>query len=248
MRCVGARTTEMADLPTACVPELSAVPGLVHGFERRTARTRPETREETRRRVAESLAGLGRLFLLKQVHGATVVEAPFQGAPEADAVVAGHPGLLVGVETADCLPILLADRRHGLVAAVHAGWRGTARGVAARAVAALGERGSDPRELLAALGPGIGACCYEVGDELRAAFGSVDDGTIFRSGPRGRPHLDLRAANRRQLERAGLRPESIHELVECTSCRPDLYPSYRRDGAGAGRMVSFVGFKRVAPP
>ena len=106
--------------------------------------------------------------------------------------------------------------------------------------------GARPQDLLAALGPGIGPCCYEVGDELREAFGP-QGGAFFRPGPRDKPHLDLRAANRSALERAGIPRERIHSVDECTSCRGDLYYSYRRDGAGAGRMISFVGFA-LAPP
>src|SRR5512141_911446 len=115
-------------LRTVTVPALAAIPGLVHGEERRA-------------RVVRALDGQGRLLLLKQVHGATVVEAPWNGSPEADASVAIGPGWLLGIKTADCLPVLLVDPRRGLVAAAHAGWRGTAAGVAARAVAALVARG-----------------------------------------------------------------------------------------------------------
>jgi YfiH family protein len=222
------------------VSGLEAVPGLVHGFERRRA-GRPESREQTRGRVASALAARGRLHLLKQVHGATVVEAPFEGRPEADASLATAPGLLLGVETADCLPVLLVDPEEGRVAAVHAGWRGTLAGVAAAAVAALAARGSRPELLLAALGPGIGPCCYEVGEELRRAFGP-QGAAFFRPGPGGRPHLDLRAANVAQLERTGLRGERVHHVGECTSCHAERYYSYRRDGPGTGRMISYVGY------
>ena len=111
--------------------------------------------------------------------------------------------------------------------------------------------GSRPEDLLAALGPGIGPCCYEVGDELREAFGTAGAG-VFRPGPNGRPHLDVRAANVRQLLDAGLRPGAIHHVADCTRCRADLYHSYRRDGKAAGRMISFVGFRgfvaRLAAP
>jgi hypothetical protein len=172
------------------------------------------------------------------VHGALVHAAPWEGRPEGDASVAAAAGLLLGIETADCLPVLIVDPRRRAVAAAHAGWRGTAAGVARAAVAALRAGGSAPADLRAALGPGIGACCYEVGEELRSAFAPE----FFHPGPRGRSHLDVRAANRRQLEQAGLPPEHIHDVDECTSCRPDLYHSYRRDGKGAGRMISFVGF------
>jgi hypothetical protein len=231
-------------LRTAAVPALAAVPGLVHGFERRREASGAESRDETRARVAAALAPRGALLLLKQVHGASVVEAPWAGTPEADAGFADLPGWLIGIETADCLPLLVVDPRRRAVAAAHAGWRGTAARVAARAVAALVDRGSRPAELLAALGPCIGACCYEVGDELREAFGE-DAAHVFRPGSAGRPHLDVRAANARQLARAGLRPEAISSVDECTRCRSDLYHSYRRDGRAAGRMISFVGFARA---
>lgn len=228
-------------LRIATVPALAAVPGLLHGFEQRPLPGGGESRETTRGRVAAVLAPFGRLLLMKQVHGATVVSAPWEGRPEADAALAEAPGVLLGVETADCLPILLVDPRRRAVAAVHAGWRGTAAGVVASALAALRSRGTDPCDVLAALGPAIGACCYEVGDELRPAFGAEGQ-AFFRPGPRGRPHLDVRAANLRQLETAGVPPEGIHHVDDCTVCRSDRYHSYRRDGPGVGRMISFIGW------
>ncbi len=232
-------------LRAATVPALSAIPGLVHGFEQRASGLPAETREAGHARVSAELQGLGgRLLLLGQVHGAAVAFAPWEGRPEADAAVAASPGWLLGIQTADCLPVLLVDPKRRLVAAAHAGWRGTAAGVAGRAVAALVARGSRPEDLVAALGPGIGPCCYEVGDEVRAAF-SPSGAAFFRPGPNGRPHLDLRAANARQLANAGLLPEALHHVADCTRCRADLYPSYRRDGRGAGRMISFVGFARA---
>lgn len=229
-------------LRVTAVAALGAVPGLVHGFERRLGPASRETRELSRERVAGSLEASGRLLLMKQVHGAHVVRAPWEGTPEADAATACDPGLILGVETADCLPVLLVDPRRRAVAAVHAGWRGTAAGVAGRAVEALLAAGSRSEDLLAALGAGIGPCCYEVGDELRAAFGPRGS-EFFRPGPRGRPHLDVRAANRRQLLEAGLVPGRIHDVDECTYCREDLYHSHRREGPRAGRMISFVGFR-----
>jgi len=232
-------------LHAATVPALSAIPGLVHGFEQRASGLPAETREAGHARVSAELQGLGgRLLLLGQVHGAAVAFAPWEGRPEADAAVAASPGWLLGIQTADCLPVLLVDPKRRLVAAAHAGWRGTAAGVAGRAVEALITRGSRPEDLVAALGPGIGPCCYEVGDEVREAF-SPSGAAFFRPGPNGRPHLDLRAANARQLADAGLLPEALHHVADCTRCRADLYPSYRRDGRGAGRMISFVGFARA---
>lgn len=227
-------------LRLATVPALSAVPGLVHGFERREGHLEPL--EVSRERVREALAGAGQLLLLRQVHGATVVRAPWSGAPEADAALADEPGDLLGIVTADCLPVLLVDPERRAVAAAHAGWRGTAARVVPRAVEALVAAGSRPEELLAAAGPGIGPCCYEVGEELLEVFGPSGE-AFFRPGPRGRPHLDVRAANVHQLRQAGLRPERIHHVTDCTACRADLYYSYRRDGAGTGRMLSFVGFQ-----
>src|SRR6266702_4136811 len=199
-------------------PALDGVPDLVHGFEQRLGLARGEDREESRRRVAHALAARGRLLLLKQVHGAAVTVAPWDGTPEADAAVAVGPRLLLGVETADCLPILIVDPRRRAVAVAHAGWRGTAAGVTTRAVEALVAAGSQPGDLLAALGPS------------GAAF--------FRPGPRGRPHLDLRAANLEQLVAAGLPARQIDHVRDCTACRADLYHSYRRDGPGAGRMIN----------
>ena len=230
-------------LHTVTVPALEAIPGLVHGFERRPRARGAETREGTRQRVREALEPFGRLHLLQQVHGTKVASAPFEGRPEGDAATAAVSGVLLGIETADCLPVLLVDPDRRVVAAVHAGWRGTALGVASAAALALRAMGSRPERVLAALGPGIGPCCYEVGDELREAFGPLAE-AAFRPGPRGRPHLDVRAANVRQLLDAGLRAERLHHVRDCTSCAPELYHSHRRDGPGAGRMISFVGFAR----
>jgi YfiH family protein len=230
-------------LRVATVPALEAIRGLVHGFEQRLGPAGWESRGESRRRVGGALGAAGRLLLLRQVHGAAVHRAPWQDAPEGDAATAEAPGLLLGVETADCLPILLVDPRRRAVAVAHAGWRGTAAGVARRAVAALVARGSDPADLLAALGPAIGACCYEVGAELLQHFGAAAS-PFFRPGSRGRPHLDLRAANVWQLHESGIADASIEHVADCTSCRSDLYHSYRREGAGGGRMISFIGWSR----
>jgi purine-nucleoside/S-methyl-5'-thioadenosine phosphorylase / adenosine deaminase len=230
-------------LRTATHPALDAASGLVHGFEQRLGPAGWEERDESRRRVAQALEGAGRLQLLKQVHGCRVQAAPWEGRPTADASVADEAGLILGIETADCQPILFIDPVHRRVAAAHAGWRGTAAGVARETVAALVARGSAPGEIIAVLGPSIGPCCYEVGPELPDEFGP-DGAAFFRPGPRGKPHLDVRAANVRQLEQAGLAPGHIHHVADCTMCRADLYHSYRREGKGAGRMINFVGYSR----
>jgi len=220
-----------------------SIAGLVHGFERRQALDRSETRAEARARLAAELASSGRLLALHQVHGAVVHVAPWEGTPDGDGGVATEAGLLLSIETADCLPVLVVDPLERRVAAVHAGWRGTTAGVAQKAVQALAAQGSRPENLLAALGPSIGVCCYEVGEELRAAFGPEGQ-AFFTPGPRGRPHLNVRAANLAQLVESGLRHEHIDAIDECTYCRPDLYHSYRRDGPGAGRTLSYVGFRK----
>jgi polyphenol oxidase len=203
-----------------------------------------ETREATAARAQSVLAPHGRLLLLRQVHGAAVEEAPWSGRPAADAAVTSEAGFLLGIETADCLPVLLVDPRRRAVAAAHAGWRGTVAGVTRAAVAALVRGGSRSADLLAALGPGIGPCCYEVGEDVKAAFGPAG-ARFFEPTPGGRDHLDVRAANRLQLTAAGLDSDRIESVDECTFCRSDLYHSYRRDGPGSGRMISFVGFDRA---
>jgi len=228
-----------ARLRRATVPVLEAVHGLVHGFEQASGPR--ETREASRLRVAGGLRVSGRLLLLKQVHGTVVVNAPWEGTPEADAATADEPGLLLGIQTADCLPLLLVDPGRRVVAAAHAGWRGTVAGVAGRTVAAMVELGCAPSALLAALGPAIGQCCYEVGEEVQHAFGP-EWVSWFRPGSRGRPHLDLRRANVRQLVVAGVSPQAIHHVDECTTCHPDLYRSFRREGPWGGRMLSYIGW------
>jgi YfiH family protein len=223
------------------VPALDVVPGLLHGFERRGGQAGGETRDEGRARVARGLAASGRLHLLRQVHGAAVRTAPWEGTPEADASIASAPGDLLGIETADCLPVLLVDPVRRAVGAAHAGWRGTVAGVAPAAVAAMVAAGSRASDLLAALGPAIGACCYEVGPDVEAAFGP-EGARFFRPGPRGRAHVDVRSANRAQLVATGLRDDAIHDVLDCTVCTPGYF-SYRRDGKGAGRMINFVGWR-----
>ena len=235
----------MGLLRLATVPELSSCPGLVHGFERRWGPGGGETRGEGRARVRAALHDAGRLHFLQQVHGATVLRAPWDGTPEGDAAVAREPGLLLGIETADCLPVLIVDPERHVAAVAHAGWRGTAASVVPRTVEALVAEGARPEDLLVALGPGIGPCCYEVGEELRDAFGPAGE-RFFQPGPNGRPHLDVRAINNQQLRESGVPSGRIHNVDECTSCRADLYFSYRRDGRGAGRMISVVGW--TGPP
>jgi YfiH family protein len=230
-------------LRAASVAALDAVPGLVHGFEQRLGPPGWETRDGSRRRVAQALAGSGRLLLLRQVHGDTIHRAPWEGQPDGDGGIADRPGLILGIETADCLPVLLVDPRRRVVAAAHAGWRGTAKRIARKALDTLVADGSRAADVVAALGPGIGPCCYEVGPELVPEFGPGGE-AFFAPGAGDRLRLDVRAANARQLREGGVPEAQIHGVADCTFHEADRYHSYRREGQGGGRMISYVGFAR----
>jgi polyphenol oxidase len=189
----------------------------------------------------------GSLTAVHQVHGAAVIDPqgrPADERPRADGLVSRDPSLMLTVRVADCAALLIADSRLGAVAAVHAGWRGTAAGIAVAAVARLRELfGSRPEDLVAALGPSIGPCCYTVGAELIGAFregghGESEIGRWFRQRPC--LQLDLWTANREQLEAAGVPAPAIHVSGLCTGCHPDWFYSYRREGAAAGRLVGFI--------
>ena len=222
-------------------PLLATIPGLVHGFGQRVAGTRAVAREAAK----ESFRTWGDVFFLRQVHGGTVVTTPWAEPPDADASLTQRAGELLAIETADCLPVLIVDASNLRVAAAHAGWRGTVAKVARHAVEALVALGSDPGELRVALGPSIGPCCYEVGADVEEAFGPAGSRFLERR-PSGRSHLDVAEANRTQLEEAGVLPSHIDKVNLCTRCREDLFFSYRRDGAYAGRMISVVGFSRTS--
>ena len=193
------------------------------------------------------------LVRMRQVHGAaiyearsgTTVSAVYEQWPEADIAIASDPSFGLIVRTADCVPILLADSRTGAVAGVHAGWRGTAAGAVIAAVRALEwEYGVHPANLVAAVGPSIGKCCYEVGGELADDFADHPDSPRWFDTRTGRPRLNLWQATRDQLERAGVPSRNIHVCELCTADHPQLFHSYRRDGARAGRLVAAI---RSAP-
>ena len=169
---------------------------------------------------------------LKQIHSARVLTAGEVGcAGEGDALITTHMGIPVSVRTADCYPILLADARNHVVAAVHAGWRGTAGQIALRTLEEMHRlHGTEVTEVYAAIGPGIGKCCYEVGADVARRFGMNQAGRI-----------DLAAINRLQLLDAGLAERRIALLGGCTKCHADLFHSYRRDGWAAGRLISYIG-------
>lgn len=199
------------------LPELDQFVWLVYGFG--TRRSAPP----------ESLA------TLRQIHSDIVVPADGRTGclGEGDALISNTPGRTLAVKTADCLPILLVDGKNRAVAAVHAGWRGTVRRIACRTADVMCRNfATNPADLHAAIGPGIGGCCYEVGSEVAAEFGLS-----------GRVHVDLAEANRRQMLDLGIPKRQIHLAGLCTQCRPEDFWSYRREKEGAGRMFSFVGIR-----
>jgi YfiH family protein len=192
------------------------------------------------------------VWRLQQVHGCATLRVQQldmdAGAPlpRADALVTTRSDVALAVKTADCVPILLADRRHRAIAAVHAGWRGTLQRIAAEAVARLlAATQGTAVDVVAAIGPSIGPDRYEVGPEVRGAFrqhGHTDAalGRWFSIGPTGRDHLDLWQANRDQLVDAGLRPDDVHLAGLCTATHARHFHSYRIDGQRAGRMLAVI--------
>ena len=192
-----------------------------------------------------------RVLLVRQVHGATVTVARRARSsawtrPEADVIISDDPTSAIAVRVADCAPVLLGDRRIGVVSAAHAGWRGTAQGAAAAAVRAMRESfGSDPADLVAAIGPCLGACCGQVGPEVVAAFRDAGHPAVslarwFTAGTGDRSYLDLPLANRDQVEAAGVPASQIHVAGLCTKSFADVFHSYRAAGAGAGRMIGII--------
>lgn len=183
------------------------------------------------------------LVRMHQVHCVDVFEARVanrSSRPEADIAITDDSAVAVSVRTADCVPILLADRRGRAVAAIHAGWKGTAAGAAIVAVQSLTKRyGTKPEDVIAAVGPSIGPCCYEVGSDLAGHFSSHPDAPTWFSADE-KPHLDLWRATRDQLARAGVPHSQIHVCALCTFDHPHQFHSYRRDGKSAGRLVAVI--------
>jgi purine-nucleoside/S-methyl-5'-thioadenosine phosphorylase / adenosine deaminase len=191
------------------------------------------------------------LLLVRQVHEATVAVASADRPrpwprPEADLMVSNDPTAAIGVRVADCVPILLAEESGRAVAAVHAGWRGTARRAVIAGVEALQTRyGVRPERIIAAVGPCIGPCCYEVGERARQVFrdaGHHPDMLARWFDPRAADtfHLDLWRATRDQLEGAGVMSENIHIAELCTRTHADVLHSFRADGDKAGRMLGVI--------
>ncbi len=275
---------------------LARLPWLVHGFSTRSGGASTLARHpvlnlgytdwDTRGNVLANRARLLRaldvegmqVVTLRQFHSDLIhlvseAAAPAAASLRGDAVLARTPGLLLGVQTADCVPILLVDTAERAVAAVHAGWRGTLRRIAAKALGRMRMVfGTRPENVLAALGPGIGCCCYEVGPEVAQAYSGQFaracewfDGPFDQLAtgaepppfpwlsmtppghdpPPPRVRLDLVAANCWQLLDAGVLPSNITASPLCTACRADLFFSHRREHGRTGRMLSVIGLRAI---
>jgi YfiH family protein len=280
------------------VPQWNAFPWLLHGFSTRTGGVttayRPTQRSgelnlgfttsDARENVLENrgrfLEALGappstQLATLRQIHSTSVLLVGLEDSGLADpckgdGMMTAEPGILLAIQTADCIPVLVADTRKKVVAAFHAGWRGTVKRIVENGIGKMRVHfRSRPEDLIAAIGPGIAACCYAVGEEVHNEFFSqfnyagelfheVSDSDPVRqkypllfltARPPGHSntgpalHLDLMEANRRQLIDAGLRGEAVAVIGDCTRCQNNRYFSYRAEHGLTGRMLSVIGIR-----
>lgn len=280
------------------VPKLNQLSWLVHGFSTRnggattcygarslnlgfTQHDKRTNVEKNRRRLLLELGASTRkgatnkpwpLVSLRQIHSDLihVITAPTDKPLAGDGLITNVPGIALGVQTADCFPVLLVDTKNKAVGVFHAGWRGTVQRIAEKGLGLMRhEFGTLPRDVAAAIGPGIQVCCYEVGEELKAKFESQFDYALelFRDSQESDPvrekypmlfmnqrapghgdlclklFLDLREANRRQLMAAGVPQENITALEDCTSCSLTKFFSYRAEKGNTGRMMAVVGIK-----
>ena len=223
------------------------------GFNEDTA----ENIHENRRRFLKLLDGRWTLTSCWQVHGAAVRVVQNSGdarndTENCDALTTRAAGILLGVKTADCVPLLLGDARTGAVAAIHAGWRGTVAGIVSLTLARMNEEyGTRAEDLQVAIGPAANGCCYEVGGEVIEAFGRSFPrlGHLLTPTREGHALIDLQEANRELLIEAGAASERIHLAPLCTMCRTDLFFSYRREKSlygRVGRLMSVIGRAEVA--
>ena len=216
-----------------------------------------DSKEKTRRNweiVARAFdLDVEQFFFVHQVHGDRTLildnssmEVPDDQARQYDAIITDRPELAIGIKTADCVPVFLADMTRRIIGVVHAGWRGASLNIAGKVVNAMAEGfSSKPGNIVAAIGPAIGSCCYEVDEKVfNAARGDEKWESSFTSRrEEGRWMMDLRAANRHQLLSAGVSPENIFSADICTSCQKERFFSHRGDKGKTGRQINFMMLK-----
>lgn len=198
---------------------------------------------ENYNRIAKAVGLSGNFRLTWQEHtdNIDVVTAAsgfvFSDAP-VDGLVTNRKDICLTAFVADCVPVLLADPKTKSIAAVHSGWRGTAKGITSKAVKLMRENyGADPRDIIAAIGPCIGKCCYEVGEDVFEQFGVPE---YFTKKPDGKYMLDLNLANKSVLLAAGLSAQNIHTSYECTFCKSDIYYSHRATNGRRGNLAAMI--------
>jgi YfiH family protein len=242
------------------------LPGFYHGFSTRNGgvQNRPkhsfnlgytawdaiEQVDENRRRFLSALKlHETPLVTLRQVHSKRIhIIKEFAGQwnpPDGDALICRDKHIALAVQTADCIPILIADPGTKVFAAVHSGWRGTLKQIASHAIRKIQNTyGSNPEDLLVAVGPGIRSCCYEVGREVADLFEQKYPGisvAVSISGRSGKYLLDLPKALSVQFCASGIHPENVHNLDLCTCCNTETFFSYRAEGVRTGRMMAIIG-------
>lgn len=207
----------------------------------------PDHVRENLRRAAETLGvEPGRLYFLSQVHGTATVTLDGSESfdqvlhSQGDALLARRSDLACGVRTADCVPILVGDRASGAALAIHAGWRGAVRGVVSEAIAELRKQSGEAGDLIAAIGPHISLAAFEVGQDVAEELSRACPLPIVDRSFGPRPHVNLRAIVRWQLEQLGLGAAAIDDVEGCTVSEPERFFSYRRDGKHSGRHLSAI--------
>jgi YfiH family protein len=236
------RATELEGIELLqCSPLLEE--GVPHGFTLRTgAFGSRENGERDRERLRRAL-GFSRLAGMHQLRN---MSRSSRAVIQCDGLLTDEHEVGVFVQSADCVPLLLWASNAKAVAAVHAGWRGTLARIASRAVSRFHDvYGTSSEEIQAAIGPAVGVCCYEVGDEVISAFAESgrDIDRISRPGPRGRRHLDLAEENRAQLGSSGVAAERVYDSGLCTHCENDRFYSFRREGSAVGRIFGVIGLR-----
>ncbi|MFN8005636.1 MAG: peptidoglycan editing factor PgeF [Terriglobia bacterium] len=214
---------------------------------------------ENRKRLIEAVAGTDvPLFTARQIHSDDILTIKDRTlpnrAPEGDALVTRLSGVLLGIQSADCLPIIVIDPSRKVIAAIHGGWRGLLKRIVVKTVKQMEEEFStNPADILAVIGPGIGPCCYEVGEEIIQSFsescaGGISFSRDFPSTRPGKPTskaLDLSAVGTHQLLEGGVLSQHIFNSEFCTSCRTDLFFSHRAESGKTGRFMGVIGLTGI---